>query len=949
MKIFKKIYYPLIAVLITLTVVFGFLIANGVFSPNRLGSDFTDAVLGHAEIISQLDERNSVNVAQRLGARQHIFTEAGYDGVLNRLSVMEPAGLPDVENLNIRFELEENSSLAGQNRPMPSVGLMNVTSNSYSLSSATTVDDRVVFLRDALAPGNFENATQNVIVYLPGRNSHAGATDADVAIFSVRYDAIGPEATSAALVGIMAELILDLALDGTALTTAPTHYNDLIFIFADGGVEHDIGLRTALNQLEIIRPNGSTVLGREALRVGDHAVLNHVQFIAQFDTTGNRGPVMVTEAGAFGGATRSLINMGATRSSSVLELLEPSNASVELNPISQSIASVRVANVGGLANENTALDNFENLSRDLVRNFARVMDDMITTVGSADLSSVNYNPSQDTGVYFNYLGLFTISHPIFVGYILAGIILVLLLLIVVINLLRVLKDKKNPNSKRTSFSFLKVSIGSLVQMVAVVVGAIVVFLLYSLMALFLAGFGVIGIQAFIIFSITNPGIIISALVLFLVAMVAMYALLKKAFSVKAVDVVRGGVFVTAILAVVLAFALPQIAYLFTTLALLQLVVMLITMLAKDKFKAKFGFDIERLFLYVIPSIIVIPLYVSAITLISTLTPLVMVPVIVAIFAPVAFSILPYADYLKPLMQKLFGKLPKQHLRVEEEVTEMIEDKAKKGKFVEKTYVKKSKEKVPLVYRHAYGIAFVAILAFVSISLFSAFGGSFYSKIYSNRTDMQNYFWNGAINYVVEGGSRHFEVSDHSAMAGFGNFISVRGGIRNYVNLEWNADRGVYRAPITLPAGVNAPEPPVFESPRVRTDEDRGFMYRVFSPRSRVVVRVTNVAQIDEIRITGALTVGGVQAIVDEGTTEFVFANLDGADTITFILPFSYGNYINFLFSGTGAVGVSVEETVNYAARHLPQLPEIARLLASDSTVSESLNVNLIFRTSTSVN
>lgn len=87
----------------------------------------------------------------------------------------------------------------------------------------------------------------------------------------------------------------------------------------------------------------------------------------------------------------------------------------------------------------------------------------------------------------------------------------------------------------------------------------------------------------------------------------------------------------ALLAVIFCFAAPRVSYLFFVVAVLQLVVMLVTALTKDKFKAKFGFDMERLFLYVIPVILMMPVLCGELYLASAVTPAVILPLYLTMF------------------------------------------------------------------------------------------------------------------------------------------------------------------------------------------------------------------------------------------------------------------------------------------------------------------------------
>jgi len=902
MKVFKKIYFPVMAIMIALTMVFGFLSAFSANGANSLDSSFIDATMSHAREISTttgmvlnehgvlvpgvVDEtsRNSINNQGVRDVREYILDSL--NGFGDSLEIL----------VGNDYHYAVASARVSGTNALPTVAFVNLTTNSDTLNSMTDRDDRVIFIREGSGAGAINSATQNVVVYIPGSDTLAGQS-ADTAVISVRIDAIGPEATNAATIGAMIEHVNRLSANIT-----PSHSNDLVFVFADGGLEYDIGLRTVLNQFRLNRPNGTNVLG-------------DVSFIAQFDSMGNRGRVMAQNSGTVQSCAICAVGR-AGAVSSVVNLFDLSS-NPNANPISNTVPSIVFSNIAGIRFEGTALDNTDNLSTNMVRDFANTMDAVINALGNADFEglAVSENPSS---VFFYYFNWFSVSYPAWGGFLMVGVIILLLGCIIGLNAKRAMADKKlAEGGKRKSYAFGKIAMGILIQAIALIVGAAVVFLLYSLMALLLAGFGVMSIQAFISYSLINPGIIISAIFIFLTAMIAVFIPLKKALGIKGVDVVRGAVFLTAILAIIFAFAIPSIAYLFTILSVLQLATMLVSMLVKDKFRAKFGFDIERLFLYVWPSIVMMPLFISAIATIAILSPLVMLPVYIALFAPLAMVLIPYADYLKPGVAKAFAKLPKQSVKVEEEVTEMIEDKAKKGRFVEKTYKKTTREKKPWNYRHGVGIFVVGLFAFISMILFSSFGGGFYVNTNSNSPTIENYFWHNAFNYTDDRNITRYEVRDLNAV----------GDISNYVGgLSWDANRDGYTMAVpNAPVGILPPE---FDD----TAPASTLIYRGFSNRSRVRVEVSGIASVTEIRIAGANGDAMLRTIMTEGNY-FMFRNR-GSDNITFFLPYSFGSDIQMEFTGGNGISVTIteESTETHIGSPIRQMFEMERVHSNLSSV-----------------
>jgi len=876
------------ALAFTLMILFGFLSAHGVGATTSFNSTFVNDVVAHATHIADNEpNRNAMNMPSVNATRDYILHSIAAN-VAHQTNIGVP---PGNEDYTVYADVLQQQAV-----PIPTSFLVQIRPNSVTMNSATPRDERVVFVR-----GDLGDATQNVVVYIPGYQTVQGTASADVAVFSVRIDSIGPEATNAALIGSMIELVNYFASQQT-----PSHRNDLVFIFADGGLENELGLRTVLNQFHM------------GVRAGN--AMGRVRFIANFDSRGNRGPMMLTDSGIFSGATISVAGNTGAQASSVINLF---GISEDARPyhVAQGLPSLEFANVGGLRNERTINDNSDNLSISLVRNQIETMHRTIAAFGTVNLSQRFDVASSSDAVYFTYFNWFTISYSIAIGFVLAGLIIGLMAAVLGIN------------AKTKSFSYLKVSMGAIIQLLAVVGGALTVFLVYALMALLLAGFGVITLNAFTLFSLINPGIIISAAILFCIAMVAIYVPLKKAFYVTAPDVVRGGVLVTALIAFIMAFALPSIAFLFAFLSMGQLAVMLASMLLKDKFKNKFGFSIERLFLYAWPTIIMMPVFLAAITTLSTLTPLIFLPLIVMLFAPLLNIFIPYADMLlKPLLTKVFLKLPHQHIRVEEEVTEMVEDTAKKGKFNQVTHKKISKEKRRIAYKNAYGIMIVGMFAFISMVLFSSFGGGFHSLVYSSSPSIEDYFWHGAFNLVSHTpGSGLFEVRDLSAHREISRYVR---------DMTWNSDVNAYLKTVPADGAGAIPEPTLSSS---TTGNYEGMLlYTTPLTRSRIRVNVNNMALIERVYIMGA-----------NGPDQFdpyhaiVFENLHSAPNITFFLPFEFGQFVSMRFVGSGNVGIEVVEE-SFDNMVLGATADVRALTAEGSRVRDYIRYNVIFRRSTTI-
>ena len=874
MKLFKRIYYPVMALCVTLTVLFGFLSANFTGAPNRLDKAFIDAAIAHAEELSAQDDRNSLHVS---GANSG--TDAALNLIKSEIEKSDKIQVVDVTTADDGFSSGDVATVGSGAAPTLMV-------QKTKLNSATFTN-----LSDNTKTAYIDKRIQNLIVYIPGSKSagSTGALSADVVLVSVRYDAIGPEATGAAVVGTMIEHIKKLA------SAAPDFKNDFVFVFADAGLENSVGLYTFIHQFK-----------------GLDGITDRIKFAADFDTRGNGGPLVLTDTGSKEQAVVSAVagNVGIAQASSFVNFFFGGKSGA--NSVVSGKPAVSFSNIGDLRNQGTKADNMDNLSTAVVRAHAETMESLIVWAGEEDLTALSAEKASDA-VYFSYYNLFTVSYPVFVAMVFSGAIIVLLVIAVLLN------------RKKKAFSLFKVLLGALIQVLSALTAALALFGIYVLVSLLLAGFGVININSMFTLSFVNPGIIISAAAAFAALTVAVCIILKKSFLIKAPDTVRGGVFVSALVAIVLGFVLPQISYPFTLLALLQTAVLLISILVKDGYKAKFGKDIERLFLYVWPSVICMPLFITAISLTAALSQLVLLPILLLMFSLLACGILPYADYLKQSLDKVFKKLPSRVIRYEEEVTEMVEDRAKKGKFSSETHKRITKQKIPWNYTNRFGIIAVTLISGISMLLCASFAGGIEAKIVSNAPTMDNYYYDGAFNYVYSqtDGSR-FEVKEVQAY----NYIADAG-----VGMKWNADRGIYEKLVTSLI-EEADKPGI-----TKTAEAKRLVYKSYSTSSRIKLTVTGIKNVGKLFFNRTDN----QDDFDIGNI-YEFVNSTGADKIVFYLPYDYGKYTSVSYESgslsTPPVSFTFEEQCD-DMNNIRANTDIEKLFGNAET-SAHIKFNMIF-------
>jgi len=885
-----------------LTLVFGFITAAGSNAPKNLDTGFIADAQDFSKELSAFNTRNALYLE---GAGNAITDTVGNERVLNAsgaLAVVTDALLADghiayaehyIDDLDVeRADIRTNADSA----PMPTLTVQSTQADSETMNRISPRSEKAAYVAKTV---------RNVAVYIPGTDTLGGKADADVLMLTVRYDAIGPEATAAAVAG---------AAVGHARALAqgkPAVKNDVLIVFCDAGLEHALGLYTFLHQFE-----------------GFNEVTSRIKLAADFDARGNRGPLVLYDASQNASKALSEFARGNSfvRLNSFTDSLTAQDSTGSAAAQSVNIPALSFANIGALRVERTPLDTADNLSQNVVRAHAEAMSTVISCFGNANLAALSDESAGETGVYFNYYGFFTASFPTLLAMLLSGLVIGLLIAVLAVN------------AKKKAFSPVKALLGALLQLLAIVGALAALYLVYLVASLFMAGFGVFTMGAFGAFNFMSVGVVISAMVVFGAIMVLIYVLLKKSFMVKANDVVRGNVLLVALAAIITAFAAPAISYLFTFLAALQLTVLLISTLIKAKFKSKFNFGVERMLLYVWPTVIVMPLFIAAIYMTAVVTSFVMLPVLLILFAMLAGAALPYADFLKRKLDAAFKKLPARSIRYEKEVTEMVEDRAKKGKFTSVTSKKIFKEKVKWNYKNRLGITVVTFIASLCLLLFASINtGGFHAKIVSNPATMQGYFYNGALNLVYADDAQTaarttLEVRDRQAY----RYIS-----EHIQGMSWNAETRVHEKTISNRLGNLTPS--------VTPDrENNRVIYHTEHRESRIVLTVNNTQNMRNFTFSFANN-KEIFDVEDNDLEKYEFVNLQNAPSLTFYLPFNSGPFICIEFDQTLGMEFQFEEQFEAKNIMLQDVTEIRSILdANFYPALDGLKINIIYRLRTVV-
>ncbi len=800
MKLFKRIYYPVFGVLLVCALVMGFVDA-AVGGAGKTDSELVSAAKAHIETVGAYS-RDSFNPTGKTSVSDYILNTLTSGGFSRATATTGDDG---ISTANIVSRTPE-----GETEARYAATVTRVTSTVSDDTLAAMDSDKYV-----------GREVTNIIAYVPGTDTLSGS-NGQVLLVTARYDAVpGSEnASAAAPLSVMLELAKQ--------TASASYKNDIVFLFADGGTEDDIGVYVFANQF-----------------AGFNSVTERIALTGDFEPLGTGSTVTLysgDNAAVLG--KYAAVNKSGFMSSAVNLLLGVESAGAAFDAPSVSVGANGVANAAG--------DTFAALSDSDIKLQAGVMSRFIAAYGSEDLAALN---SSDGAVFFSYLNFITVVYPKFVSYILGAIIIVLMAAVIAVN------------ARKKAFGLGRSAAGLFVQAITLVASVLSMFIAYYVIALLAAGFGAFNIHSINSLLFSNVGVLIGAMLLSFALSAAFNTVLKKTFFIKAPDVVRGNVWLWSILGAVLSFAVPQFAYLFAFGAILELIVMLAVTCVKDKYRAKFSSDIERLFLYVVPLIFVMPVAVSFIYAASVSFGLIFLPVIMGLFVLMSGFATPYASYLTPVLDRVAKKLPKRKIRVERVFEEEKIDPAKPGKKGEIVQVRKTvTEKTDWNYHNWIGITAVSVLSCVIILLSSVFGGSVTANAGSRFTG-HDVIYDNAVVYLWtktdSGVEKQVVIKDTDAYA----YLS-----RALTDFSWDASRKAY---VKTVYGDDI----VTTEPTIAFDSGTYTFTPYDSNRSAV-----------KLTITGASAVTSFKFVPNGDSDEEYEVTNEGEDTVTVYLPYGYGTF-----------------------------------------------------------
>ena len=570
--------------------------------------------------------------------------------------------------------------------------------------TGTSPQPTVIVSQDTLT-GHFDGAvaagvvSYNIIAVIPGTATYNAADYASYGraiAFFANYDTsmVSGGAGNSAAVGALIETAIALRAGDRA-----TH--DLVFVFGTNG---EWGQLAFLHAFE----GFGGISGRQA--DGDvSAIPSRLSFVVDFDARSNRGSLSLNTASYNAAAAFTAASSGVNAAS--VNITEPST-------VFYGIPHLNFAALGASHRADTQLDTAP--SRRITNQTAGTAYNLARNLGSHS-NLDRFVSDTASSASFTYLGLQVVYGRV-VGIVLAVIILLLAAAVITLN---ILKLGKSGEKGMVASAVANITKAAVAQIVGMAIVAATLYIIFFALAVVAMGFGVIVPQSIGVIVFGNAALVIGAMIFAVAMLIWVFVLGKRILLISSADMARGALAIWIIAAVVTAFFFTPMSYLFILMALLQLVVSLVKTLAKDAFRAKTGMPLDALVLQIVPLIILLPLLFPILALAAGHLPMIMLPLVFALFAAYAGFAVPYFNLTKPFFARTIGKiLPNYTIRYERTVTERVEDKAKRGKFKEAKVKKVFPEKRKLQYGNRYAVGALAIVSVIVLISSSFFGTTF---------------------------------------------------------------------------------------------------------------------------------------------------------------------------------------------------------------------------------
>ncbi|MBO5223924.1 MAG: M28 family peptidase [Clostridia bacterium] len=629
----RKIYYPILAVLLVLLLVFSALSVTVNFSTPFIS---TSVARTNAEKIAKAgnyDLADDIQSSSSLGDRYKIVS--AINTVIKNTLTAKYKNVYDTNGNSKTYTTGATSTLSsivmGQYVVTDEDGKdekkFELAPSYYS--SRITVDQADLDAIDNYKEKGLYKGMmfQNIALYVPGSQTKSGLARsarpndytfsydesklADVVMMVAHYDsAVGDNGyiNNSATIGTMLALLDEIVNGGK------TYKNDIMMVFTDASYRNGLGLDFFMHS-----PEYSDIF--------DNA-LSRVKTVAIFDNVGEVSTIVASQAK--GSDTVSVFATAGDwyHSGSFSGDIASVNIGTKEFDVVDGVSAIEILGIGNVSEITTAssLDN-ATLSR-----IATVIGSFTDRFGNADLGVLDSNA---TIGFYSYVGL-NFWYASYVSYIIGAIILIIAGFTVWYLI------------KKQTFSPTKVGFGAAVSALSVIATALSLLVVYLLAVLLLSLIGTVSVISIATLVTSNIWFFIIAFVLGLVLLTVYNVIFRKVFKVKALDVVRGNAWIVMLLAVVMCIVFPTYSYLFAGLALAQGASMLCTILFKDKFKSKFVFDIERLLPYGAFAVLLSPVVFAEAIVAYSVSPAILLPLILTLVFVYAQSVVPYVLIIKDL-------------------------------------------------------------------------------------------------------------------------------------------------------------------------------------------------------------------------------------------------------------------------------------------------------------
>nr|MDE5592900.1 hypothetical protein [Clostridiales bacterium] len=544
-KLFRMIYYPVVAVFVLLMVIFSALDGVTGYSPSAYGNDYYTAVNNH---VKQLSVTRSAMAADGDGgvayARNYIVT------------TLTAGGFTEVdENKTDTDEDDKNDERQTTITDWAKDGEAKKATVTVQTSTLGADLQNELGLTEHLVG----KEVSNVIAAIPSGNADAGAV-----VITVRYDSRTDTtgAAGAAFVANAMQALIETNKSGATLK------NDIIVVFTED-LDYSYGAYAFFNLFK-----------------GLDGAVDRAKAGVNLEAYGNGGTLALTDASnagldyiyAYTKASDNALNLSVIPATLPDELKNRDAVKAFGN-----IPAVQVAVIGGLDAAQSSLDGADELSQSIVKQQARFVKDFIEQFGN-DTDAYSAEGDSNTA-YFSYIDGGTIAYTATASYVVGALILAVAAAVVITMIFK------------KTFSLKNMFIALGVQLLVVIATLAAMVAAYFLVTLMLTGFGVLPLQAITHLHYSNAGIIIAAMLVTLAASFGFTTLFKKLFRVTSSDAVRGTAMLFGLAGAVMSFACPAYSYITSWLGLTLLAVLLTSVCLHKKFKAKFGFGMDRLYLY----------------------------------------------------------------------------------------------------------------------------------------------------------------------------------------------------------------------------------------------------------------------------------------------------------------------------------------------------------------